>query len=183
MWGAPMFNLSGLACLLFCGGRLDTKRIKKVLVGAVVMTVTLALLYGYQHSLREASGKKPLRTQWPVAQLSLELNRVVPATESLIIAGPYWEAGLASLALGLLHPVAVDADPIKSVNGFTDSGRVEANRSVLMVWSNPNQLTPEMLTLIQKRGSSVGLAETVTLDWAEGSPAIKLSILFLKSTD
>jgi len=147
------------------------------------MTVTLAWLYGYQHSLRESSGKKPLRTQWPVAQLTLELNRVVPATQSLIIAGPYWEAGLASVALDLQHPVAVDADPVKAVNGVTDSGRIEASRSVLMVWSNPNQITPEMLELIQQRVSSVGLAQTVTLDWAEASPAIKLSVLILQSTD
>ena len=183
MWGAPMFNLSGLAFVLFCGGRLDSKRIRKVIIGAGIMTVILALLYGYQHSLREASGKKPLRTQWPVTQLSLELNQAVPATQSLIIAGPYWEAGLVSLALGLQNPVAVDADPIKSVNGFSESVRIEANRSVLMVWSNPNQLTHEMLTLIQKRGSSVGLAKTISLDWAEGSPAITMSILFLNSTD
>jgi 4-amino-4-deoxy-L-arabinose transferase-like glycosyltransferase len=100
-WGAPMFNLSGLLVAALLSQRIDERRARGVLVGAGVLIVLISGLYfGHMRYGHQFTGK-PLRGNWPQAQIATALEaawREETNNAPLnIVAGDIWTGGLVAM--------------------------------------------------------------------------------------
>ena len=113
MWGAPMFSLSGLAMMMFLGGRLTEVRLIRLHWITLIFSVALAALYVWQFVERDQRTVKPSRMHWPQAEIAAQAADYFGDNIPLVV-GPYWVAGLVAMQPDSWRPVMVDGDPIKS---------------------------------------------------------------------
>jgi hypothetical protein len=134
-WGAPMFNLSGLLAVALLTSKLDDARARRVFAGAGVLIVLVSALYfahmryGYQLT------GKPLRGNWPQAEISETLQSAWAAETNnaplRIIAGDIWTGGL--VALDGAHPhLLINGD--YAIAPWVKPEQVERD-GALLVWS------------------------------------------------
>lgn len=99
-WGAPMVVLSGLLSIALLSAKFSLSRLSRVGVGASVIIVLVSGLY-YAHMAYGLSVTgRPLRGNWPQAEISRQLESVwVERTNAplRIVAGEIWTAGLVGL--------------------------------------------------------------------------------------
>ena len=100
-WGAPMFNLSGLLAAALLTHRIDDARARRVFAGAgVVIALVSTLYFAHMRYGYQLTGK-PLRGNWPQAEISETLQTAWGAETNnaplRIISGDIWTGGLVAL--------------------------------------------------------------------------------------
>ncbi|MGD9815942.1 MAG: glycosyltransferase family 39 protein [Hyphomonadaceae bacterium] len=155
-WGAPMVALSGLLVVALLSSRFSAERLKRIMIGAGALIVLVSGLYFAHMRYGVALTGKPLRGNWPQAEISASLQETwAQATNNAplrIVAGDIWTAGLIGLE---------DRDPPSVlINGdFATSPWITPNElsrdGALVVWSGaqPPALAAFMRDLPQNERS------------------------------
>lgn len=134
-WGAPMVVLSGLIVVALMSDKFSAARLKRLAIGAGVLIVVVSgLYYGHMRDGVALTGK-PLRGNWPQAEISRQLEGAwVDATNAplRIVAGDVWAAGLVGLNGRDPPSVLIEGDYAKSPWVTPDE---VARDGALIVWS------------------------------------------------
>ncbi len=135
-WGAPMVVLSGLIIVALMSTKFSIARLQRLGVGAGVLIVLISGLYYAHMAYGVAFTGKPLRGNWPQAEISAQLQdawrRERHDAPMPIVVGDVWTAGLVGLN---------DRDPPSVlINGdFSAAPWVSpdelAQNGALVVWS------------------------------------------------
>ncbi len=116
-WGAPMVVLSGPIAVALMSNKFSTARLKRLMVAvAVLILVGSGLYYGHMRYGVAITGK-PLRGNWPQADISRQLeSQWVQATNAQlrIVAGDVWASGLVGLNGRNPPSVLIEGDYLKS---------------------------------------------------------------------
>jgi hypothetical protein len=99
-WGAPMVALSGLIVVSLMSEKFSAARLKRIAIGAGVLIVAVSGLYYAHMRYGVALTGKPLRGNWPQAEISRQLEGAwVEATGAplRVVVGDIWTAGLIGL--------------------------------------------------------------------------------------
>jgi 4-amino-4-deoxy-L-arabinose transferase-like glycosyltransferase len=116
-WGAPMTVLSGLILVGLLSNRFTAVRLKRLAIGAGVLVVVVSGLYYGHMRYGVALTGKPLRGNWPQAEISrqLETEWLLQTNMPLrIVAGDIWAAGLIGLNGRNPPSVLIEGDYSKS---------------------------------------------------------------------
>lgn len=101
-WAAPMFNLSGLLAMALLREKIAEPRLKRVLIGAGVLLVLVPALYFTQMRFGPNMTGKPLRGNWPQAEISETLEAAwadeTGGAPLRVVAGDIWTAGLIGMS-------------------------------------------------------------------------------------
>jgi 4-amino-4-deoxy-L-arabinose transferase-like glycosyltransferase len=146
-WAAPMVVLSGLLALTALRAAPTERQLRRLAVGAVALIVVVSSLYAGSLMIGPRLTGKPLRGNWPQAQIARALEDAwVRETNAplRIVSGDVWMAGL--VALDRRNPPSV------LINGDFEFApwvtRDEARRDgVLLVWSERYGAPPPVLEL------------------------------------
>jgi 4-amino-4-deoxy-L-arabinose transferase-like glycosyltransferase len=134
-WGAPMVVLSGLIAVALMSEKFSTARLKRLGIGAGVLIVLMSGLYYGHMRYGVALTGKPLRGNWPQAEISRQLEGawLEAANAPLrIVAGDVWTAGLIGLNDRNPPSVLIDGDYAEAP--WITPGDV-AHDGALIVWS------------------------------------------------
>jgi len=135
-WGAPMFNLSGLVAVALLTNRIDERRIKAALTGALVAIVAISALYFGHMKFGYLITGKPLRGNWPQAEISETLEtewaRATNNAPLRIVAGDIWTGGLIAMSDSPPPSVLINGD--YSISPWLTPEDV-ARDGALIVWS------------------------------------------------
>lgn len=134
-WGAPMVVLSGLMLVALMSNKFTAARLKRLVGGASVLIVVVSGLYYGHMRYGVAITGKPLRGNWPQAEISRQLEGAwVEATGAplRIVAGDIWTAGLIGLNGRNPPSVLIDGDYGKAPWVTPDE---VARDGALIVWS------------------------------------------------
>ena len=151
MWGMPMFNLSGLLLLALFPGRLDGRRLARIVLMAAGLVAAIPAAYAASVLFRPALSDKPSRAVWPQREIASRLLRAYASETGempRIVAGPVWEAGLIALAAPGTPSVLIDADERKSP---WVSARDIAEKGALALWPTRNGPGPALAALTAGR--------------------------------
>ncbi|MGE0741853.1 MAG: glycosyltransferase family 39 protein [Hyphomonadaceae bacterium] len=100
-WGAPMVALSGLIVMALLSAKFSADRLKRLGLGAGVLIVVVSGLYYAHMAYGVAFTGKPLRGNWPQAEISATLEQVWREETNnaplRIVAGDIWTGGLIGL--------------------------------------------------------------------------------------
>jgi 4-amino-4-deoxy-L-arabinose transferase-like glycosyltransferase len=143
-WGAPMVVLSGLIVVALMSSKFSTARLKRLGIGAGVLIVLVSGLYYGHMRYGVAITGKPLRGNWPQAEISRQLETEwIEATNTplRIVAGDIWASGLIGLNGRNPPSVLIDGDYAKAP--WVTPEEVE-RYGALIVWSGdePDELQP-----------------------------------------
>jgi hypothetical protein len=142
-WGAPMAALSGLLVVALLSSKFNAARLKRVAIGAGVLVVAVSGLYFAHMRYGVAFTGKPLRGNWPQAEISETLQAMwreeTGGAPLRIVAGDIWTAGLIGLEQRRPPHVLIDGDYAKSPWVTPEAVR---RYGALIVWSGhePNTL-------------------------------------------
>ena len=151
MWGAPMFNLSGLLLLAFLSGRFDDRAPVRLAGAAAVLLLAVPAVYAASVVHRADLSDRPSRVVWPqdeIARALLESYARETGQAPGVVAGPVWEAGLVALDAPGRPSVLIDGSFAKSP---WLSPRAAAMAGVLAVWPTGAAPTWELAALIDGR--------------------------------
>jgi hypothetical protein len=117
MWGAPMWNLTGLLVVLGASSRWP--RVSLPRVATCVTAVFCCGLAGYALAQNVVPGweRKPSRTQWPDRALAQTFSGLWTSKmhrQLDIVAGDEWLAGLIAMRASPRPSVWVDGSSVKS---------------------------------------------------------------------
>jgi len=97
-WGAPMVVLSGLIVVALLHRKFSAARLKRLGIGAGVLLVVVSGLYFAHMRYGHILTGKPLRGNWPQAEISAALQenwaQATGDAPLRIVAGDIWTAGL-----------------------------------------------------------------------------------------
>jgi 4-amino-4-deoxy-L-arabinose transferase-like glycosyltransferase len=113
MWGAPMFNLSGLLAVHLLAGRLRFFNPHRFAVAIAALLVLVAIVYGAVALFGSALSGRPKRIDWPDLALASTLEKVWRERTGCplrIVAGDGWLAGLVSLRAAGRPAVLLDGE-------------------------------------------------------------------------
>lgn len=134
-WGAPMVVLSGLIIVALLNDKFSAARLRRLTIGAGVLIVLVSGLYYGHMRYGVALTGKPLRGNWPQAEISRQLEGAwIEATSAplRIVAGDVWAAGLVGLNGRNPPSVLIEGDYAKSPWVTPDE---LARDGALIVWS------------------------------------------------
>jgi 4-amino-4-deoxy-L-arabinose transferase-like glycosyltransferase len=148
MWGAPMWNLTGLLIVYAMQPRWRETSLGQLYVWVVALFVIMPFAYVLSTDLAPAWRGKPSRTQWPDRALAEtfsaawthEVHR--PLT---IVAGDGWLGGLIAMRTLPRASIFIDADPRHAP--WITRARL-AREGALVVWqTHANDSPPATLNL------------------------------------
>ena len=96
-WGAPMTVLSGLIVIALLSNKFSAARLKGLAIGAGVLIVVVSGLYFGHMRYGVALTGKPLRGNWPQAEISRQLEDEWLLATNMplrVVAGDIWTSGL-----------------------------------------------------------------------------------------
>lgn len=135
-WGAPMVALSGLLVVALLSSKFSAERLKRIAIGAGALIVLVSGLYFAHMRYGVAFTGKPLRGNWPQAEISASLEETwAQATNNAplrIVAGDIWTAGLIGLEDRDPPSVLINGD-FETSPWVTPEGL--ARDGALVVWS------------------------------------------------
>jgi hypothetical protein len=134
-WGAPMVVLSGLIVVALMSNKFSAARLKRLAIGAGILVVVVSGLYFGHMRYGVAFTGKPLRGNWPQAEISrqLETEWMLETNMPLrIVAGDIWAAGLIGFNDRDPPSVLIEGDYTKSP--WITPAEV-ARDGALIVWS------------------------------------------------
>lgn len=114
MWGAPMFNLSGLLAVQFLAGRLPHFDRRRFGMAVAALLVLVSVGYGLAAAFGSALTGRPRRIDWPDRAMASALEEVWRARTGCslrVVAGDSWLAGLVSVRASGRPAVLLDGDP------------------------------------------------------------------------
>jgi len=149
MWGAPMWNLTGLLIVYVCQARAEAVSMPRLYAWVAALFVIMPFAYVLSTDLGPAwSGGKPSRTQWPdramaqafSAAWTNETHRPLS-----IVASDGWLGGLIAMRTEPRSSIFIDADPRHAP--WITSQRL-TREGALVVWqTHANDSPPATLNL------------------------------------
>ena len=141
-WGAPMFNLSGLLAVALLTNRVDSARMRGVVVGAgVVILLVSGLYFGHMRYGHQLTGK-PLRGNWPQAEITAALEdawrRGANGAPLRIVAGDVWAGGMVAMSNRPPPHLLINGD--YSISPWVTPEQV-ARDGALLTWSGTEPAT------------------------------------------
>ena len=134
-WGAPMLVLSGLIVVALTSSKFSAARLKRLAIAAGVLLIFgSGLYYGHMRYGVALTGK-PLRGNWPQAEISrqLESEWLIATNMPLrIVAGDVWTSGLVGFNDRAPPSVLIDGDYSKAPWVTPED---VARDGALIVWS------------------------------------------------
>lgn len=140
-WGAPMVVLSGLLVIALMSGKFSAARMKRLAIGAGILIVVVSGLYYGHMRYGVALTGKPLRGNWPQAEISRRLEGVwLTETDAplRIVAGDVWTSGL--IGINGRNPPSVLINGDYSTSPWITPEDV-AQHGALIVWSGGQPAT------------------------------------------
>jgi len=135
-WGAPMVVLSGLIVVALMSDKFAAARLKRLAIDAGVLIVVVSGLYYGHMRYGVALTGKPLRGNWPQAEISATLQEVwrqeTDGAPLRIVAGDIWDAGLIAFSDRRPPSVLIEGDYSKSPWITPEDVR---QHGALIVWS------------------------------------------------
>jgi hypothetical protein len=134
MWGAPMFNLSGLLAVHLLAGRLAQFHARRFAVAVAALLIAVSVAYGFAALFGAALTGRPKRTDWPDRALASSLEEAWRRSTGCplrIVAGDSWLAGLVSLRAGERPAVVLDGD--LAISPWVTPERLR-REGALLVW-------------------------------------------------
>lgn len=135
-WGAAMVVLSGLIVVALMSDKFSAARLKRIGAGAAVLIVVVSGLYFAHMRFGMALTGKPLRGNWPQAEISATLQeewrRATNGAPLRIVAGDIWTSGL--IELESRHPPTVLINGDYATSPWVTPEQV-ARDGALVVWS------------------------------------------------
>lgn len=134
-WGAPMTVLSGLIVVALMSNKFSAARLKRVAIGAGVLIVVVSGLYFGHMRYGVALTGKPLRGNWPQAEISRQLESEWLLATNMplrIVAGDIWTSGL--IGFNDRDPPSVLIDGSYDKAPWVSPDEV-ARHGALIVWS------------------------------------------------
>lgn len=163
MWGAPMFNLSGLLAVHLLAGRVEALRVRRFAVSVAGLLVLLPLVYGIVSLFGASLTGRPKRIDWPDRVLASALERVWRERTGCplrIVAGDSWLAGLVSLRASGRPAVVLDGEP--ALSPWITPERLRRD-GALLVWRIEDGQTGIPSSLAQL--GSVEPGDPLTFSW------------------
>ncbi len=117
MWGAPMFNLSGLLAVRLLAGRWPRLDRRRFAISVAALLVLVPVVYGLAALFGSALTGRPRRIDWPDRALAGKLEqawRERTGCPLRIVAGDGWLAGLVSVRANGRPAVLLDGEPASS---------------------------------------------------------------------
>ncbi len=134
MWGAPMWNLSGLMLAALVPATVLAQRWRRLCwsfaVFLGVLTVLMTLFVGFKDQIRD----KPSRTGWPDRALAQALQQQWQQNTDCplsLVAGDYWLAEMLAINLHPRASAIPDAD--LGLAPWADMARIR-QQGVVLVW-------------------------------------------------
>jgi 4-amino-4-deoxy-L-arabinose transferase-like glycosyltransferase len=156
-WAAPMFNLSGLLAIALLSSRFGPQALKRIAIGAGILLVLVPALYLTQMRAGPGLTGRPVRGNWPQAEVSLVLaqawHRETGGAPLSIVAGDIWTASLISLDRADPPSVLINGD--LEISPWVSPERL-AREGALLVWTGDEP--PEALA-----GLAQGLAQQTAI--------------------
>lgn len=128
MWGAPMWNLTGLIIVYFAGARAERASFVRLGIGTLALLIIMPLVYWFTTSYGPEQRGHVARSAWPDKPMARSLDaqyQLITGQPVQIVAGDGWLAGL----------IAMRSVPRASV--FTDGDMKEA------LWITPQRLAQQ----------------------------------------
>ena len=100
MWGAPMFNLSGLLLVALVPGRVTARGVIRLAAMAAALLVVVPTIYAVSVVRHDVFSDTPPRVAWPrdaITHTLIEAAAFTTGRWPAVIAGPIWTAGLVAL--------------------------------------------------------------------------------------
>jgi 4-amino-4-deoxy-L-arabinose transferase-like glycosyltransferase len=148
MWGAPMWNLTGLLIVYVCQARADAMSLWRLYGWVAALFVIMPLAYVLSTDLVPAWRGKPSRTQWPDRVMAQSFSSAWtnethrPLT---IVAGDGWLGGLIAMRTAPRASIFIDGDPRHAP--WITPQRL-AREGALVVWqTHTNDSPPATLNL------------------------------------
>ncbi len=151
-WGAPMVVLSGLLAVALLNAKFSAARLRRIAIGAAILIVLASGLYYGHMRYGVALTGKPLRGNWPQAEISRQLETEwLEATNAplRIVAGDIWTSGLIGLQGRNPPSVLINGD--YDISPWVTRDEVE-RYGALVVWSGsqPDALADFMRGMEQR---------------------------------
>jgi 4-amino-4-deoxy-L-arabinose transferase-like glycosyltransferase len=111
MWGAPMWNLTGLLIVAATGDRAERVSLKALCLWVAALFVIMPLAYVLSTSLVPEWRGKPSRTQWPDRALAATFGQAWAAQTHApldIVASDGWLGGLVAMRLSPRPSIFID---------------------------------------------------------------------------
>lgn len=150
-WGAPMVVLSGLIAVALLSARFSPARLKRLGIGAGVLIVVVSGLYYAHMAYGPALTGKPLRGNWPQAEISAQLEAAWRAETDAplrIVAGDVFTAGMVGLAERDPPSVLIQGD--FATSPWITPERL-AREGALLVWRSDDPPPDPLMRLAQGR--------------------------------
>jgi 4-amino-4-deoxy-L-arabinose transferase-like glycosyltransferase len=153
-WGAPMVVLSGLIVVALMSEKFSAARLRRIAIGAGVLIVIVSGLYYGHMRYGVALTGKPLRGNWPQAEISETLQahwrQETSGAPLRIVAGDIWAGGLIGFNAREPPSVLIEGDYAKSP---WVSAEDVARYGALIVWSGeePDSLPAFRGGLLEQR--------------------------------
>lgn len=141
-WAAPMHNLMGLMLVAVTGARLTDRAMKRLQVGALILTVLTPTLQGAAALAIPRFMSDPARALWPMKDIAarMEANWVAATSKPLdIVCGSHWDAGLVAVGASGFPSVLTSFDAFTAP--WIKPDRFKAS-GCLAVWSYKKGETP-----------------------------------------
>lgn len=137
-WGAPMLSLTGLMAVAALSAKFTALRLQRLYIGAYVLIALTAVLYFAHMEYGVGITNKPLRGNWPQAQISATLQeewRTATNDAPLrIVTGDVWTAGLIGFHDREPPSVLINGD--YEAAPWVTAADVDRD-GALVVWSGP----------------------------------------------
>ncbi|MBY0564807.1 MAG: glycosyltransferase family 39 protein [Hyphomonadaceae bacterium] len=135
-WATPMASLSGLLAVALLSERFTAARLRGLAIGACVMIVVFSTLYFAHMRYGVAFTGKPLRGNWPQAEISAHFEDLwrerTNGAPLRIVAGDIWTAGM--IAMDGPNPPSVLINGDLTISPWVSEADLRRD-GALVVWS------------------------------------------------
>ena len=134
MWGAPMWNMSGLIIVNYFALTFSPLILPRLFKRALFLVLTVSFAFGVAGLYWDPYARKPVRTNWPDRELAAELEakwHQVSSCPLRIVVGDNWLTGLVGIRASERPSVLIDGDFRRSP--WITPDRV-AKQGAIIVW-------------------------------------------------
>ena len=134
MWGAPMWNLTGLIIVYFVGARAERASFARLGIGTLALLILMPALYWFTTSYGPEQRGHVARSAWPDKPMARSFDQqyqILTGQPVQIVAGDGWLAGLIAMRSSPRASVFTDGD-MKQAPWITPQRL--AQQGALVVW-------------------------------------------------
>lgn len=174
MWGAPMFNLSGLLAIHLLAPNPSDEALRRLGVAAVALLVAVSAAYGVRSLFGAALTGKPQRADWPDRIMASALEKAWAGRTACplrIVAGDSWLAGLVSMRAEGRPAVLLEGD--LTLSPWIGAERLR-REGALLVWRIEGAATEAPAVLAGLGAAQAG--EPLVVPWPRAPRVVPLRI-------